>query len=239
MNRFIFIFGLWACQSPTQEAQLAQDAPVAEIKDQQESQAIPVPDGYTIIEQIEGDLDGDGQPETLVAYNTEEVDESSFKNVKRELIVYKKDAGKWTKWKSSLQALYGSRGGGMMGDPYDTMFVDKGILQITQMGGSSFKWTMTDKYRYQDNDLYLIGYTSNSGAPCQYWESADFNVSTGKIVVEKEWDDCDSEEAENKKVSETAVVKGLKVTLQNRHEKRIHIVTPKEGLEVFVSTGPN
>ncbi|MDW3193732.1 MAG: hypothetical protein R8G66_15280 [Cytophagales bacterium] len=240
MYRLLFIALLWACQSPTQEAagggSVFEEQPVAEIQDPQE---IPVPEGYNILERVDGDLDKDGIEEAVVAYNTAEIDEGSFKNVERDLIIYKQQAGKWVKWKSSLQALYGSRDGGMMGDPYDTMSIEIGILNIQHFGGSSWKWSVTDKYRYQDNELFLIGYTSTSGAPCEYFVNADFNVSTGKIIIEKEWENCDDENAENKKVSETSLVQGLKVTLQNRHDKRIHIVTPKEKLEVFVSTGPN
>lgn len=232
MKRLLFLSLLWACQTAAQEATQDPATTAGEM------QGISIPEAYSIIETIEGDLDKDGVNERVVAYNTEEIKEKSFKNVKRELVVYKQQEGKWMKWKSSLQALYGSRDGGMMGDPYDTMYIENGILQVQHFGGSSWKWSVTDKYRYQDNELYLIGYTSTSGAPCEYFETADFNVSTGKIIVEKEWEDCDSEDAENKKVSETSSVKGLKITLQNRHEKRVHIVTPKEKLEVYVSTGP-
>ncbi len=232
MKRLLFLSLLWACQTSAQET---VKSPTTADENGQE---MPIPSGYSIIEQVTGDLDKDGVDELVIAYNTEEVKERSFKNVTRELVVYKRTEGKWNKWKSSLQALYGSRDGGMMGDPYDTMYIENGILQIQHFGGSSWKWSVTDKYRYQDNELYLIGYTSTSGAPCEYFETADFNVSTGKIIVEKEWEDCESEDAENKKVSESSSVKGLKITLQNRHEKRIHIVTPKEGLEVYVSTGP-
>lgn len=232
MYRLIFIPLFWACQSPANETNEDKTTDVQEVKE------IPIPEGYTIIERIDGDLDNDGNLEAVVAFNTEEVNENSYKNVTRELVVYKETEGKWVKWKSSLQALYGSRDGGMMGDPYDTMYIEKGVLEVVHFGGSSWKWSITDKYRYQDNEFYLIGYTSTSGAPCEYFEIADFNVSTGKIIVEKEWEDCESEEPEDHKVSETSLVKGLKITLQNRHEKRIHIVTPKEGLEVFVSTGP-
>lgn len=235
MHRLVFILSLWACQNPSQEAEEGENVPESQPSYPQE---IPVPDGYFLMERINGDLDNDGVEEAIVAYNTAEVKEGSFKNVERDLIVYKKQAGTWIKWKSSLQALYGSRDGGMMGDPYDNMSVENGILHIRHFGGSSWKWSVTDKYRYQDNELYLIGYTSTSGANCEYWESADFNVSTGKIIVEKEWENCDSEEAENKKVSEISSVKGLKITLQDRHAKRIHIVTPREKLEVYVSTGP-
>ncbi len=246
MKRLFFISMLWACQSPAQEAPknaLTQDHEETQSAEGdllvQEDQKIPIPKGYSIIKQVEGDLDKDGIPEVVVACNTEEVREGSIKNVTRELIVYKQLGGKWEKWNSSLQALYGSRGGGMMGDPFSEMEITGGVLQIRQEGGSSWKWAITDKYQFQDGDFYLIGYASVSGAPCEYFQTADFNVSTGRVIIEKEWEDCDSEDPQDKKASETASVKGLKITLQNRHEKRVHIVTPKEGLEVFVSTGPN
>lgn len=234
MYRLIIISLLWVCQSPAQDAPNEQQS-----TDDMVVQEIPIPGGYSIIATTTGDLDNDQVNEFVVAFNTEEVDENSFKNVTRELIIYKERDSEYKVWKSSLQALYGSRDGGMMGDPYDTMFIKNGILQIQHFGGSSWKWSVTDKYRYQDDELYLIGYTSSSGAPCEYFETADFNVSTGKIIVEKEWEDCDSEDAENKKISETSSLKGLKITLQDRHSKRVHIVTPKEKLEVYVSTGPN
>ena len=198
--------------------------------------AIPVPQGYFVIQSAEGDLDQDDIPELVVAYNTEELKERSFKNVTRDLIVYKRSGDQWVKWRSSTQALYGSRGGGMLGDPFDTLQIEQGILLITQQGGSSWKWHFTDKYRFQEEELYLIGYASMSGAPCEYWQEVDFNVSTGKMIIAKEWEDCDSEAA-GKKISETVSVKDLKVTLQTRHDKRLHVVTPREGLEVFVSTG--
>lgn len=239
MNRLLIITLLWSCQGAAKE--VSEEQQILEVKDTtatQDVNSIPVPDGYTIILQTEGDLDNDGTAETAVAYNTEKVIERSFKNVVRELVIYKKQSGKFNRWKSSQQAIYGSRDGGMMGDPFDSMHIENGILQIRHEGGSSWKWAVTDKYSFQDDELYLIEYFNISGAPCEYFQTTDFNLVTGKVTIEKAWEDCDTDDTKDQVVSESAMVRDLRITLQNRHEKRVHIVTPKEGLEVFVSTGP-
>lgn len=81
------------------------------------SQSIPVPSDYSIIDSVFGDLDKDGLEELVVAYNTDLKDEIND-GVKRELIIYKKKNSNWAVWQKSMQALYGSRAGGMMGDPF-------------------------------------------------------------------------------------------------------------------------
>lgn len=56
----------------------------------------------------------------------------------------------------------------MMEDPYGEITIEKGILSISQNGGSSWKWGFTDKYRFQNNKFELISYTSNYGKLCEY-----------------------------------------------------------------------
>lgn len=200
------------------------------------TQDIPIPKNYSIIDTTSGDLDNDGISEMVVAYNTYQQKEDSFESIPRELIVYKKQNNKWTVWKRSMQALYGSRDGGMMGDPFGEIKIQKGVLSISQDGGSSWKWGHTDKYRFQNNEFYLIGYTSMYGRPCDYWTGVDFNVSSGKMVVTKEYEDCEtSEQKIYKRENETFYKKGLKITLQKRSEKEIKIVTPKYQHEVYVA----
>jgi len=108
------------------------------------------------------------------------------------LIIYKLQGKEWTVWKKSDQALYGSRDGGMMGDPFGDIEIKNGILLISQNGGSSWKWGHTDKYRFQNGAFYLIGYAGTYGKPCEYWTEEDFNLSTGKLVVKKEYETCKS-----------------------------------------------
>ena len=92
------------------------------------AQETPVPKHYSIVDSLSGDLDNDGVNELVVAYNTKEDNENE--GLPLELIIYKKTNENWEAWKSSTQALYGSRDGGMMGDPFEGIEVNKGILEM-------------------------------------------------------------------------------------------------------------
>lgn len=199
-------------------------------------QEVPIPDNYSIVDTVSGDLDKDSIAELVVAYNKGPENETD--GVPRELIIYKLKNNNWIEWKKSDQALYGSRDGGMMGDPYDEMEIKNGILHISQNGGSSWKWRFTDKYRFQDGEFYLIGYSSIAGKPCEYWREVDFNLSTGKMIVKKEFEECETDEQEiYKRENETLFERGLKVTIQKRQEREIKLTTPKYGHEIYIAIG--
>jgi len=198
------------------------------------AQEIPIPKGYSVVDTITGDLDKDSIKELVVAYNTDIA--SEFGGFHRELSVYKLENNAWKLWKTSQQALYGSKDGGMMGDPFDEMRIKEGILHISQNGGSSWKWGFTDKYRFQDGAFYLIGYTSISGKICEYWRDVDFNLLTGKMIVKKEFKNCKAEESKIYKTeNETFYRKGLKITMDKRLESEILITTPKYGHKIYIA----
>ena len=205
------------------------------------AQEVIIPQHYSIRDSAVGDLDKDGTPELVIAYNTrEEVRDSSqfvIEGAPRELWIYKKTAGKWMVWKKSAQALLGSQDGGMMGDPFEDLFIEKGILLVSHSGGSSWKWGYTDKYRYQNGEFYLIGYNNTAGKPCEYWESVDFNLQTGKLIVTKEYEKCDEEHDQlvYKRENETLYNKQIEITLQKRNDKEILIVTPKYKHEIYLA----
>lgn len=199
-------------------------------------QVLPIPDNYSVLDSVSGDLDKDSIAELVVVYN--KGSENEIDGVPRELIIYKLENNKWTEWKKSDQSLYRSRDGGMMGDPFGGIEIKNGILLISQNGGSSWKWGFTDKYRFQDGEFYLIGYSSISGKLCEYWKDVDFNLSTGKMIVKKEFEDCETEEQEvYKRENETLYEKGLKITIQNRQDREIKIITPKYGHEIYIAIG--
>ncbi|MDT0293722.1 hypothetical protein ACFQ3R_10070 [Mesonia ostreae] len=75
-----------------------------------------------------------------------------------------------------------------------------------------------------------------SGKLCEYWRDVDFNISTGKIIVKKEFEDCKTEESKIYKTeNETFYRKGLKVTLAKRLESEILITTPKYGHKIYIA----
>ncbi|MFA7445328.1 MAG: hypothetical protein WCY89_05225 [Flavobacteriaceae bacterium] len=197
-------------------------------------QEIPIPENYVIIDTISGDLDNDNIKELVAVFDTKKPDEE-YESVPRELRIYKFENGSWVEWKKSEQALHGSRDGGMMGDPYVGIEIKNGILLISHYGGSSWKWGHTDKYRFQNDDFFLIGYESNSGRLCDYWLNVDFNLSTGKIIVKKEFEDCETSEQEiYKRENETFYEEKLKITLEKRYDKEIRIVSPKYKHEIYI-----
>jgi len=187
------------------------------------------PAGSEIIDTVEGDLDGDKIPERVVIYTT--VDEGELGKI-REIQIQKRSGGTWMILSKSRNAILESAGGGMMGDPYQETTIEKGILNITQAGGSSWKWGYTDKYRFQNSRFELIGHSSTYGRPRDYWTEVDFNLSTGQLNYNKE---VENTAEYGKSKQETYIKKGLKIDLQNRNQKEPRkIILPKTKEEVYL-----
>jgi hypothetical protein len=142
-----------------------------------------------ILGQADGDLDKDGIAEKVVVFESLEGEDET--GMARILVIYKQENGGWIEWVNTDQAILRSDEGGMMGDPFDGIDIANGILVISHWGGSSWKWSHTDKYRYQNEAFHLIGYSSNYGKPCEYWEDYDYNLSTGDCVFNFEPDICE------------------------------------------------
>ncbi|TZF95300.1 hypothetical protein FW781_15535 [Chryseobacterium panacisoli] len=186
------------------------------------------PAGSTLLEMADGDLDGDKIPEKVIIYTTK--DEGELGKI-REIQILKKVNEQWTILEKSKNAVMESSAGGMMGDPYRETKIEKGILIISQNGGSSWKWDVTDKYRFQNGHFELIGTSSTSGRPGDYWKDIDFNLSTGQLNYSKE---VENTAEYGKSLKETYIKKGLKINLQNRNqEKQQKIILPKTKEEVY------
>lgn len=195
------------------------------------SQQIPIPSEYEIVTSVLGDLDEDGVDELVVVYNKTTANEEDDESIPRELRIYKREGLKWVDWHKSDQVLYGSRDGGMMVDPLDGVDIQDGVLIVRQFGGGRFKWGITDQYRYQDCGFFLVHYAHLSGAPCEFWESVDFDLSSGKIKLSTEVEVCDDKydygdgvDVEN--FMEEFYSKGHKVKMEYRRESYLLIMSP-------------
>lgn len=195
-----------------------------------------VPKGYTVLDEKNGDLDKDGVPEKAIVYTTTD---STADGRVREIRILKKKGNAWTVWKTSRNAVHKSEEGGMMGDPFQEIRIENGVLAISESGGSSWKWSHTDKYRFQNNAFELIGYSSIAGKPCEYWAEIDFNLSTGKLVYTKKVDECaddgiERDETYRKNESETFYKKDLRLNLENRNLQDIKIISPVHKYELYL-----
>lgn len=178
-----------------------------------------------------GDLNKDGINEKVIVYNTNDTTEDG---IVRELQIFRLINSEWRLWKKSSYAIKKSREGGMMGDPFAGIDIVKGLLVIHFDGGSSWKWNYTDKYRLQNGEFELIGYTRIYGKLCEYWEDVDFNIMTGKITFKKEYEDCEKGQQVYKRENETFFRKGIFLNIHNRNLKEVKIVSPKYKHELYL-----
>ncbi|WP_421216168.1 hypothetical protein [Aeromonas enteropelogenes] len=144
-----------------------------------------------VIGEAIGDLDKDGIDEKVIVLDTGLDGEIG---TQRTLLIYKKKQDKWALWHSSQGPILDSAHGGMMGDPFISVDIQRGAIVIDHFGGSRHKWSYTHRYRFNNKAWYLIGATINYGAPCEGFFNFDFNVMTGKAIYKTYQDGCPDEE---------------------------------------------
>lgn len=165
---------------------------------------IQIPESFIKLDETEGDLDKDGIIEKIIVYDTEK---ETDLGTERQIFIYKKDNEEWILWKKSIGAILPSRHGGMMGDPFEGISIERNCIVIGHFGGSRQKWNYTHRYRYQNGDFRLIGATVRFGSHCDYFFTFDYNLSTGNIAYEKEMDDCENDSSQ---IEKKEIVKKLK-----------------------------
>jgi len=132
-------------------------------------------------------LDKDQKPELAIVFDT---GKQTDMGTGRVLQVYKNTSGRWRLWFKSTSVVLPSEHGGVSGDPLDGIEIIRGCIVVYHVGGSQQKWSYTHKYRFQQNNWYLIGATINNGAPCDSFENYDYNLSTGMIVAKLTTEKC-------------------------------------------------
>lgn len=154
-----------------------------------------IPVGFDTLATCNGDLNKDGQKDkVLVLYNKTENREDNFDEIDRKLIILFKEGNSWKKMADTDDAILCKRCGGVYGDPFDSISISNNILVIHHYGGSAWRWEYINRFRYQDNDFYLIGKTSRSyynGARCKNLHDylatqyEDENLLTGQYEYRK------------------------------------------------------
>lgn len=130
-----------------------------------------IPKGYDSIATASGDLNKDQLADFVIVAgssleNKEGLDFEAIDSLPaRLLIVLLKDSSGWKLAANSESAVLCRGCGGIFGDPFADISVNNGIMVISHYGGSNWRWSYTHKFRYQQNDFYLIGQTRIS-----YWD---------------------------------------------------------------------
>lgn len=153
------------------------------------SNVIKIPKGYKKLVEVNGDLDKDDIEEKVFVFDTPE--EGDLGTI-REVRIYLKGLKGWKLWYKARNAVLSSQHGGVMGDPFQDLKIERGCIVINHFGGSRQKWTYTHRYRYQKGDWKLIGTTAVSNDPCKEVETFDYNLSSGNVNYQKAYENCET-----------------------------------------------
>ncbi|HYF81528.1 MAG TPA: hypothetical protein VEB00_00665 [Clostridia bacterium] len=146
-----------------------------------------IPEGWHILNgygesKVEGDLNKDGISDVAVVVEGISTSEEA---APRMLIIALGNEDK--SYSLSIKAektILRADEGGVMGDPFMGLEIDRGSLLINHYGGSAWRWSNTYRFRFQDDGWYLIGATKDwfhavSSAGRLY---EDFNLLTGDYI---------------------------------------------------------
>lgn len=151
-------------------------------------------DGYVV-----ADLNKDGKQDVVLALHSaaeEEKNPEAF----RPLMVLLADGDRFKLLSKSNGAVMCKGCGGIFGDPWAGIFVERGVLHVNHYGGSAWRWSSVEKFRYQQGGMVRIGSTSDyfhnvsdcdgegvGGAGQRY---KDINFVTGQQEIMERDDDC-------------------------------------------------
>lgn len=159
---------------PEELASIEAELPKNETK----NPSVPTPTGFLNIKEALGDLDKDKEDELVIVYET---NKDTDLGREREIHFFKKKNEKWELQYKSTGAVLASAAGGMMGDPFEDLTIEEGILVFKHFGGAREKWNYIHRFRFQNGKWTLIGATVGYGAPCDRFENFDYNLSNGKL----------------------------------------------------------
>jgi hypothetical protein len=158
-----------------------------------------VPRGYDTLATATGDLNKDGKDDVVMVLkdkreDTADVSSDVMDNGRLLVILFKTTDGYVLAGKSG-DVVMSKNSGGAFGDPFSGLDVKNEVLTINQYGGSSDRWSIITKFRYQNNGFYLIGLTNDSYSTlseCEVQTGAytDINFVTRDRVVKTVKKDC-------------------------------------------------
>ncbi len=157
-----------------------------EIKSSGKSLVDFIPKDWKIISEVQGNLNKDKLKDiaAVIEYTGEYKSDTEewFGQPRILFIIFKKNDGTY---KLSAQTeIMRSEEGGVFGDPFVEMKYSRGSIVISYYGGSSWRWGFTGRYRFQNNDWYLIGETELSeDIHTGKSETIDTNCLTGRQII--------------------------------------------------------
>ncbi|OAB38361.1 hypothetical protein [Paenibacillus glacialis] len=152
-----------------------------------------IPSGWKILEKVkgepekaEGDLNKDGIHDiaAVIEKTTTEPEEAPSRAL---LIAFGSMDKTYSLSIIADRVILKADEGGVWGDPFDGLSIDRGSVLVSEYGGSNWRWYNKYRFRYQNNDWYLIGATMGeyfTGTTTQEnADEEDYNLLTGDYII--------------------------------------------------------
>ena len=184
-SMFILIFGLIL----NYRSIIPQEISLPEIKNQINSLGELKWKEWIILQIAEGDLNKDGKDD-LVFILKHKSEDDNYSSTPRVLVIYfKENSNSYKLFETNSKYILKKDEGGIMGDPFQSISINRNSILITHSGGSRVRWGYVHRFNFRNNGFYLIGntetlYDSLNGDST----IKDTNLLTGKteITIEKE-----------------------------------------------------
>lgn len=135
--------------------------------------------------KVEGDLNKDGIQDAAVVIEKTET-KTGVAPDRALLIAFGNSDHTYTLSIIADKAILKADEGGIWGDPLDSIVIDRGSVVVHFYGGSNWRWYGNYRFRFQNDDWYLIGATVGSyftGTTTQdNGDEEDYNLLTGDYV---------------------------------------------------------
>jgi hypothetical protein len=150
-----------------------------------------VPPGYVVTEKIHGDLNKDGQADSvLIIKGTDKAnfvkDESrgELDRNRRGIIIAFRNNDRYELALKNLNCFSSeNEDGGVYFSPELGVFIEKGILRVHYFHGRYGFWAY--KFRYQNSDFELIGYDSSQNRGPVTEQAVSINFMSNKMLIKE------------------------------------------------------
>ena len=112
---------------------------------------MPLPDDYSCLQCISGDLNHDGMADIVVVVEQNPGIDTGSRTLY--VMLGAEDGSFKVCWQSNN--IMGSGEGGVLGDPFSGVYIEDGTLTISHYGGSSHRWGHSGSYVIRENEMIL------------------------------------------------------------------------------------
>lgn len=150
-----------------------------------------VPDGWHVLERTEGepviaegDLNKDSISDIATVIEKNVMEQSA--TPRSLLIAFGSKNNTYSVSIIAENVVMKADEGGVWGDPFDSLSIDRGSVLVSDYGGSNWRWYNKYRFRYQNNDWFLIGITMGSyftgTTTMENSDEDDINLLTGDFI---------------------------------------------------------